>query len=150
VQGCAEGSVVSAANLPWTITEARDALAAASRAQHDHQAAIRDAVSAAGKAEQLYRVARARKTAEARDDGKAATLCDTLARGDEEVAQAAHDAAVAEGDREIAVQEGWRLSRSRHDLQSLAEWSMRRDLAEGYGDGAPEPEQMQTYGRRPT
>jgi hypothetical protein len=137
-------------DLPWTITEARDVLAAASRAQYDHQAAIRDAVSAAGRTEQTYRVMRARITAEFRDKGDAATLCDTYARGQEGVAQALYEATVAEGDREIAVQEGWRLTRSRHDLHKLAEWSMRRDLAEGLGDGAPEPEHAQTFGGRAT
>jgi hypothetical protein len=124
--------------LPWEITQARDALADASRQQHDHQDTVRDAVKAAARADQSYRVARARKTAELRDSNMAATLCDTLARGDQEIAQLAHDAAVAEGDREIAIQEGWRLHANRRDTEQLADWSKRRDLAEGYY-GAQDP-----------
>jgi hypothetical protein len=126
-------------DLPWTITEARDALAAASRAQYDHQATIRDAVSKAGRTEQTYRVMRARITAEFRDEGHAATLCDTYARGQEGVAQALYEATVAEGDREIAIQEGWRLSRSRHDLHRLAGWSQARDLAEDPSGSSVQP-----------
>jgi hypothetical protein len=121
------------ARLPWEITDARDALANASISQHDHQNAVRDAVKAAARADQVYRVARARKTAELRDAGKAASLCDTLARGDPEVASLAYEAYVAEGDREIAVQEGWRLHANRRDTEQLADWSKRRQLAEYHG-----------------
>jgi hypothetical protein len=124
--------------LPWEISDARDVLAEASRQQSDHQDAIREAVKAAARTDQLYRVALARRIAELREQGNAATLCEKLARGDDEIAGLAYDAAVAEGDREIAVQEGWRLHANRKDSQELADWSKRRDLAEGYGQ-APEP-----------
>lgn len=133
--------------LPWEITDARDALANASVQQHDHQDVIRDAVKAAARADQFYRVALARKMAELREAGNAATLCEKLARGDEEIAGLAYDAAIAEGDREIAVQEGWRLHANRKDTEQLADWSKRRDLAEGYGD-TPEQPAVQTFGAR--
>lgn len=132
--------------LPWDITEARDVLANASTMQHDHQEAIKNAVKAAARADQLYRVARARKTAEFRDAGKAATLCDTLARGDDHVAQLGFEAAIAEGDKEIAIQEGWRLHANRKDSQELADWSKRRNLAEGFGDAPCEPREPVVYG----
>lgn len=124
--------------LPWDINEARDNLHAASEQQHTHQERQREAVRAAARAEQVYRVARARRTAELRDEGYAASLCDTLARGDEQVAMLRRAADEAEGDREIAVQEGWRLHANRRDMEQLAQWSMRRNLAEGYGD-TPDP-----------
>lgn len=133
--------------LPWEITDARDALANASVQQHDHQDVVREAVKAAARADQLYRVALARRIAELREAGNAATLCDKLARGDEQIAALAYDAAVAEGDREIAIQEGWRLHANRKDTEQLADWSKRRDLAEGYGD-TPEPDTLKTFGAR--
>lgn len=137
------------ANLPWEIEQARDVLANASTQQHDHQEAIRDAVKRAARTDQLYRVARARKVAEFRDAGKAATLCDTLARGDEEVAGLKYDADVAEGDREIAVQEGWRLHANRKDSQELADWSKRRELAEFHGRVPErEPDDPTVFGGR--
>lgn len=119
--------------LPWEIRDARDVLAEASTQQHDHQETIKEAVKAAARADQLYRVAVAQKIAELRESGTAATLCEKLARGDERIAGLAYDAAVAEGDREIAIQEGWRLHANRKDSQELADWSKRRDLATDYG-----------------
>jgi hypothetical protein len=128
--------------LPWEIQDAREVLAQASRDQHDHQDAIREAVKAAARADQLYRVALANRIAELRRDGNAATLCDKLARGDERIAQLAYDAAAAEGDREIAVQEGWRLHANRKDSQELADWSKRRSLATDFGQ-VPEPREFE-------
>lgn len=128
--------------LPWDIQQARDAFASATREQKAHQETVREAVKAAALADQRYRIARARVAGEMRDAGKPAVMCDTLARGDEEVAELARAAAVAEGDREIAVQEGWRLHANRKDTHQLATWSMRRDLAVDYGDD-PEPDEFQ-------
>lgn len=124
--------------LPWEIQDAREVLAEASRQQADHQDAIKEAVKAAARADQLYRVALAARIGELRREGMAAVLCDKLAKGDERIAGLAYDSAVAEGDREIAVQEGWRLHANRKDSQELADWSKRRDLAVDQGH-VPEP-----------
>lgn len=128
--------------LPWEIRDARDVLASASRQQEDHQETIKEAVKAAARADQLYRVALAQEIARLREAGTAATLCEKLARGDERIANLAYDAAVAEGDREIAIQEGWRLHANRKDSQQLSEWSMRRDLAVDF-EQAPKPEHFE-------
>ena len=128
--------------LPWDVQQAYTVLAAASRAQHEHQEQIKAAVKEAAHADHLHRVALANKIAELRDGGQAAALCSKLAQGDETISLLARDAAVKEGDREIAVQEGWRLHASRKDLQELVDWSKRRDLAEGYG-GQQEPQWSQ-------
>lgn len=124
--------------LPWEITAARDVLAQASRDQSEQQDIIRDAVKAAARARHLHRVAVARRIAELRTAGAAAALCSKLAQGDEAVNLLELEADEAVGDEVIAVQEGWRLNANRKDSQALAEWSMRRDLAEGYGQ-VPEP-----------
>lgn len=124
--------------LPWEIEDARDVLAEASRQQADHEETIKEAVKAAARADQLYRVALAHKIAQLREEGMAASLCEKIARGDERIAGLAYDAAVAEGNREIAVQEGWRLHANRKDSQQLADWSRRRTLAEAF-DQIPEP-----------
>lgn len=122
-----------ARGLPWEIRDARDVLGEASTQQHNHQDVIKEAVKAAARADQLYRVALAHKIAELREGGTAITLCEKLARGDERIAALAYDAAVAEGDKEIAYQEGWRLHANRKDSQELADWSKRKDLATDYG-----------------
>jgi hypothetical protein len=120
-------------SLPWEIDAAREVLAEASRQQHDHQDAIRDAVKAAARADQLYRVALAAEIARQREAGAAATLAKDLARGDERIAMFAYEAAITEGNKEIAIQEGWRLHANRKDSQELADWSKRKDLATDYG-----------------
>jgi hypothetical protein len=125
-------------NLPWEIQEARDALAAASRAQQKHSEVIRDAVRAAARADHLHRVAIAVKVAELREAGFPAALCSKMAQGDVAVSVLGEEAARLEGDREIAVQEGWRLHANRKDTQQLAEWSQRKDLAVDFGDHEPE------------
>lgn len=124
--------------LPWDLQQAHDVLEDASRAQHDHQQKIREAVKAAAQADHVHRVALAHKIGELRDNKVPAVLCSKLAQGDETISLLARTAAEAEGDREIAVQEGWRLHASRKDLQELTDWSKRRDLAIDRGQ-VPEP-----------
>lgn len=128
--------------LPWEIQDAREVLAQASRDQSNHQDAIRDAVKAAARASQLHAVATARKIGELRDAKTPAVLCSKLAQGDDYVAQLGYEAAVAEGDREVAVQEGWRLHANRKDSQELAAWSKARDLAIDRGQ-VPEPDRFE-------
>jgi hypothetical protein len=119
--------------LPWEIQDARDVLAQASRDQSDQQEKIRDAVKAAARANHLHRVALARVIGKLRDAGKPVAVLSKLAQGDEAISLLRMEADEAEGDKEIAVQEGWRLNANRKDSQELADWSKRRELAEGYG-----------------
>lgn len=124
---------MSAAQLPWTITDARDALAASSRAQTAAEQAVKDAVKTYAVAEEAYRKALAVKITELRAEGSAATTAADLARGDKHVAALRRARDIAEGVKEAMVQAGWRASADRRDAQALTEWSMRRELAENGG-----------------
>lgn len=126
------------AQLPWEIQEARDALAAASGAQSNHRDAIKQAIKDHARAKHLHRVALAHKMAELRTSGTPAAMCSKLAQGNEAVSLLERNADELDGDREIAVQEGWRLNANRKDTQALAEWSMRKDLALDFGN-EPQP-----------
>ena len=126
------------AQLPWEIQEARDVLAEASRDQANHRDKIKEAIKAHARAKHLHRVALAQKMAALRSAGTAAAMTSKLAQGDEAVSLLERNADELDGDREIAVQEGWRLNANRKDAQALAEWSMRKDLAIDYGSD-PEP-----------
>lgn len=121
---------MSAAALPWTIQDARDALAASSAAQVSSENAVKEAVKTAAHAEKAYRVALAKKITELRAEGAAATTAADLARGDEHVATLRFHRDVAEGVKEATVQAGWRASADRRDAEALATWSMKRELAE--------------------
>jgi hypothetical protein len=134
-------------DLPWTIEGARDALRRSSSAQLHAEQGLREAAKGQAEAEQSYRVSLAKAIVELRADGTAATVCADLARGDKTVAALRYTRDVAEGVREAAVQAAWRAAADRRDVQSLARWSQARDLAEGHGD-TPEPEHVQTFGRR--
>jgi hypothetical protein len=121
---------VSAAPLPWTITDAREALARSSAAQSAAEQGLRKAVQDYAHAEENYRRALATRIAQLRGEGAAATVAADLARGDEHVAQLRRVRDIAEGVKEAMAQVGWRASADRRDTQALAEWSMRRELAE--------------------
>lgn len=125
------------APLPWTISDARDALARSSSAQLAAEHALKDAVKEYALAEQRYRMALAERITELRAEGVAATTAGDLARGDDKVADLKRARDIAEGVREAMVQAGWRASSDRKDAQSLAAWSMRRELAENGGSPLP-------------
>lgn len=125
---------------PYTFAEARQAAERASRAQKAVEEAVRDAYRGLALAEQMYRVELAKRIAELRAGGAAATTAGDLARGDKTVADLRFRRDVAEGVKEATVHAAWRRTADRKDTQSFVAWSMRRDLAEFGGQGADEPD----------
>lgn len=121
------------ARLPWDINGAYDADLEASKAQRDHQEDMRKAYDRFAKAQQEYRVRLAYQIAALRDKGHAASLCERLARGDHEIARLEAEMTRADGDREVAIQEGWRLNATRRRVENLTKWSMRKDGDEPEG-----------------
>jgi hypothetical protein len=103
---------------PYDFQGAREAAAAASRAQLHAEKALKDAAREYAEKEERYRVARLRRE---RD--------------------------IAEGVREAMQQACWRRAADRKDTQRFIDWSMRREMAEGYGS-APEPEFTEPIGAR--
>ncbi len=119
------------AQLPWMIDDAANALRAGSASQRAVELAVKEAYKAYAVSEHAYRLALAQKIAELRADGQPTTLAADLARGDEKVARMKMQRDIADGVKEAAMQSAWRASADRRDAQSLAEWSQRRELAEG-------------------
>lgn len=126
-------------NHPYDFDGARQAAANASRAQAGAEDFIRTAHRDFAKAEEAYRVALAEKIVTLRHEGTAATVCGDLARGDKGVAVLKRNRDIAEGVKDAAVQAAWRRAADRRDTERFIDWSMRRELAEGYGR-APIPE----------
>lgn len=124
---------MSSAALPWSIQDARDALAASSSAQRAAEDALREAVKTYAAAEERYRRALAAAIIENRATGPA-TIAQDVARGHDSVAHLRYQRDVAEGVREAAVQVGWRASADRKDAQALAAWSMKRELTNDDAD----------------
>jgi DNA-binding transcriptional LysR family regulator len=125
---------------PYDFQGAREAAAAASRAQLDAERHLKDAARDFAEKEERYRVALAKEIVRQHaGDGVAWTVAPDLARGDATVARLRRERDIAEGVREAMQQAAWRRAADRKDTQRFIDWSLRRDVAEGYGS-APEPE----------
>lgn len=120
-------------SAPWTFPEAVQARDAAKAEQERIEGEVRDAYKNAGRAQKLYAVALARKMLDLKRDGMAITATETLAKGDEKIAELREERDIAEGVKEAAKVAAWRANKDREDTNALLTWSMRRELAEGYG-----------------
>lgn len=118
---------------PWSFDEAAAACRATSAAQKQAEDEMRRASAAFAQAEERYRMALAKEIVRQHAvEGVAWTVAPDLARGDRTVARLRLERDVAEGVREAMVQASWRRSADRKDAARFADWSMRRELADGF------------------
>ena len=68
---------------------------------------------------------------ELRAEGQAATVCADLARGDKQVAELRRLRDISDGVYEAMKQASWRHTSNRKDAQRFADWSQKREVAEG-------------------
>lgn len=123
----------------WDFTQARDACRGASAAQAAVEDDIREAYRRLAAAEENYRKALALKILAVHDEQQVAwSVAADVARGDSNVARLRRERDVCEGVKEATLQAAWRRVADRKDAQRFSDWSMRRELAEGYGQ-TPEP-----------
>ncbi len=138
---------MSVATQPYDFGQA----SAADQAAHDRQRAaeqfIIDTSKGHAEARRAYREALAAEIVRLKASGVAITAAATIARGKPEIAALKYREDVAEGMKEAAKQAAWRASKDRDAEATRIQWSMRRDLAEGYHPSAG-PADAQTYGRR--
>jgi 3-deoxy-D-arabino-heptulosonate 7-phosphate (DAHP) synthase len=134
------------ASQPYDFATAQKAQERASDRQRQAEQFIIDTWKAHAEAERAYREALSTRIVQLKADGVAATVCRDIARGEKAIAALKVKSLIAEGVREAASQAAWRTSQDRKAQQTFLEWSMRRDLAEGYSEPTGEGP---TYGRRP-
>ncbi len=131
---------------PWTFAEAaakcRAAAVAQEQAEQSYLAAARDFAAK----EAAYRQALGVEIVRCHADGVAWSTAPDLARADETVAGLRRERDIAEGVREALTHALWRHNANRRDAQRFADWSQRRELAEGAGM-VPEQDGP-VYGRR--
>jgi DNA-binding transcriptional LysR family regulator len=133
---------------PYDFAQAREACARASRAQEAAETGLRESAREFAEKEERYRVALATEIVRQHaEEGVAWTVAPDLARGNVNVARLRRERDIAEGVREAMQQAAWRRAADRKDTQRFVDWSMRRELAEGYGS-APEPEFSEPIGGR--
>lgn len=115
---------------PLEIEDAREAAHRASELQREVEDDLRAKSRALAEAERAYRQGLAEKILELRTgkDAPAWTTCADVARGDRHVAELRYKRDVAEGVLEAARQQAFRRGSDRRDLDTLLNWSMRREL----------------------
>jgi len=114
---------------PLQIPDAREAAHEASKAQRDVENQIRDASRSLAEAERQYRLKLTLRIMHLHaQDGVAWTACSEIARGEKEVADLRYKRDVAKGVLEAAQQQAFRRGADRRDLDTLLNWSMKRDL----------------------
>lgn len=133
-------------NGPWDFADAVRASNDAETEQRRVESEIHVAYKQYAQKERLYRVALARKILELKLGGMAITACETVAKGDQRIAELREERDIAEGVKETAKHAAWRANADRRDISDLIRWSARRDLAEYSGPSQPEPAEMPTYG----
>lgn len=132
---------------PWDFSTARQNCARAAVAQEQAESAFKDAAKDFALKEEAYRKALAVEIVKAHADGVAWSTAPDLARGDDTVARLRRERDIAEGVKEALSSAQWRHTANRKDTQRFADWSMRRELAEGYGQ-ALEPKYETPIGAR--
>lgn len=135
-------------SAPWSFEEATANCRAAAVTQQQAENTLRDAYRDFARKEESYRVALAKEIVRQHaEEGVAWTVAPDLARGDTTVARLRMERDVAEGVKEAMQQAVWRATANRRDAARFCDWSMRRELAEGYGH-TPEPVYEQPIGVR--
>lgn len=133
---------------PWDFEKATAKCNAVKAAQEQAEIALRNAYRDFARKEESYRVALAKEIVRQHaQENVAWTVAPDLARGDATVARLRMERDIAEGVKEAMQQAVWRATANRKDAQRFTEWSMRRELAEGYGQ-TPEPTYEKPIGVR--
>ena len=122
-------------NRPWDFDEAREACRKATYAQEHAEKELCEAGRSYALARGAYDLALGKRIVVLRADGTPATLCEKLANGTEEVARLRQAMLIAEGVYKAMEHAAWRHNQNRKDAQRFADWSQRREFAEG---GQPE------------
>lgn len=116
---------------PWDFVEATVEARKAQANQQKAEERVRVAYREFAEAEQAYRVLLAQTILQYKNEGLAITACADIARGAGEVAELRKDRDIKEGLKEAAQAALWRHQSNRKDVLHFAEWSQRRELAEG-------------------
>lgn len=133
---------------PYSFDEARLAVVHIGRRQREAERFRNERVKAAAEAEKAYRRGLAVKIIELREQGWPATVCEHLARGDDEISDLKAAASILQGAVDTASHSLYRMGSDRKSLDSLVDWS-KRVAPDGQGD-EPEgrPAHIHGSGRR--
>lgn len=136
---------MTTATQPYDFLRAQQANTTASATQRAAEKFIIDCYTQYANAEAAYRKALSDRLVTLRAEGGPVTGNGDIARGERLIADLKMRRDIAEGMKEASVQAAWRASKDREAELKFIEWSMRRDLADGY---SPPDGNGQVYGGR--
>lgn len=118
---------------PLQIEDAREAAHQASENQRNCEDRIKKASRDLAQKERTYREKLSKRilalhAGEGDTPGLAISTCETVAKGEKDVARLRYERDVAAGIFEAAKQEAFRRGADRRDVDTLLNWSMKRDL----------------------
>lgn len=113
---------------PLEIADARQAAHRASEKQRECEDRLRQTSRELAEAERQYRLKMSTRIVSLIAQGTAATASKDIVRGEKEVADLRYKRDVAKGVFEAAQQECFRRGADRRDVDTLLNWSMKRDL----------------------
>lgn len=115
---------------PLQIASARDAAFRASELQREVEDELRTKGRELADAERDYRRALSTEILRLHAGGKglAITTCADVARGDDDVSELRHAYKIATANFEATKQQAFRRGSDRRDVDTLLNWSMKRDL----------------------
>lgn len=117
--------------MSWLWQEAQEQMAVSAAAQERAEQEVRECAEVAAQAERDYRVALHKRIVTLRGEGTAATACESLAKGEPEIADLRYRRDVAEGVLVAAKAAVYRKRDDRADTLQLARWAMAREMADG-------------------
>lgn len=117
--------------MSWLWQEAQEQMAVSAAAQERAEQEVRDCAETAAQAERNYRVALHKRIVQLRGEGTAATACESLAKGEPEIAELRYLRDVADGVLVAAKAALYRRRDDRADTLQLARWSQAREMADG-------------------
>lgn len=133
---------------PWEFGTAVQRCQDSARRQEEAEQAVKDAWRDLAEKEERYRKQLAIMIVQLHDrDGKAWSVVGDIARGQPNIAELKRERDIAEGVVQAVEHAAWRRNADRKDAQRFADWSQRRELAEGYGQ-VPESADGPTLGHR--
>lgn len=118
---------------PYEIEDARAAAHQASENQRAVEDRMRKHSGELAEAEKLYRKALSKRILALRagtedEPPLPATVCDDVARGEDRIAELRYKRDIAAGIFEATKQEAFSRGADRRDIDTLLNWSMKRDL----------------------
>lgn len=113
---------------PLEIEDARSAAHQASELQRGVEDRMREAGRELAEAERAYRKRLTERIVQLKAEGVAVTACETIAKGEADVAELRYRRDIKKGMLEAVRQEAYRRGADRADVGRLLDWSMKRDL----------------------